>query len=493
MSQPWRRTLVLAAAFAVAAFGIAAGPDGRSQREAFTAEVTKGDLAIEVELSGSFVAEDKDEIRLEPKSYKGDLIITSLLPEGAAVKKGDTLIEFDPLTLERSLEDARNEVSDKQVALAKADAEARAFQIERDSTLARNRKELELAGNELAKAREQIAIEVADKEHEIKDAGDNLADARIDFEQLTQLYEERELHTATENILIDREKRRVQNLVRRLEKTKKEVALWKKYDQNKESEEKQLEVDKKEAELKQAEIKLDADLEEKQAEERKAKRELQKAERKAAELEADAAGLKVASPRDGIVFYGRLGGDSMSDVMIIGFGGQEREMRVGGRVRTHTILMTVASMERLSVQMKVLENEIQHMKPGLPVTIRPDAFPSLTVSGRLTKVDQVAARTGFLSEVREFKAYGTYEGVYPQLRSGMNCRVTVHADNVPDAVQVPVLAVFTEGGEFHCLVKEGDRTKRRKVKLGATNGTRVQITEGLRPGEIVALWDPSGE
>ena len=58
---------------------------------------------------------------------------------------------------------------------------------------------------------------------------------------------------------------------------------------------------------------------------------------------------------------------------------------------------------------------------------------------------------------------------------------------------VPVLAVFAEGGEFHCLVKEGAKTKRRKVKLGATNGTHVQITEGIRAGDVVTLWDPNRE
>ncbi|MCH7871988.1 MAG: efflux RND transporter periplasmic adaptor subunit [Planctomycetes bacterium] len=470
---------------------LAAAPDDGDKREAFTAEVTKGDLTIEVELAGSFVAENKDEIRIEPKAYKGDLIITSLRPEGAAIKKGEPLIEFDPLTLDRSLEDARNELSDNNVALDKATAEFEAFRIDQDGTLDRKGKTLQMAKDGLAAAREKTTIELTDKEKSIKDAENNLGDGRVDFEQLTQLYKERELHTATENILIDREKRRIQDLERRLEKTKREVALWKKFEKDKDSREKEIEVAKQEAELKQAEIKLAAELKEKRAEVDKAKREVEKSDRKVKELEGDAASLKVMSPRDGIVFYGSIGGDTMSGVVIFGLGGQDREMRVGGRVRTHQILMTVASMDRLSVQMSVMENEIQYMKAGLPVTIRPDAFPSLKLTGKLSKVDQVASRNGIFSDVREFKVHGEYEGVFPQLRSGMNCRVTVHADTIPDAVQVPVLAVFIEGGEFYCLVKNGSQTKRRKVKLGATNGTRVQITEGVRAGEVVSLWNPN--
>lgn len=469
-----------------------ASPSGPQDRRApFTAEVVKEGLPIEVELSGTFVAENKDEIRLEPKTYRGDLIITWLLPEGSEVKQGDRLVEFDPSSLERSLEDAENELADKQVALDKAKADLAAFEIERETTLTQYRRELEMEQNELAKAKEQAVLELSDKQQSITDAENSLADARVDFEQLTQLYQERELHTATENILIAREKRRVANLERSLAKTKSEVEIWKKYDHQKPILEKDLEVLKKDSELKQSQIKLGADRGEKQAEVTKAQRALDKAAREIDELEGDQAALRVVSPRDGIIFYGTIGGDFYSDVVVFGIGTQQREMQVGGRVRTHQILMTVASMDQLSVKTRVLENDIQHMQPGLPITIRPDAFPSLSIPGHITKVDQIASRTGFMSEVREFTVRGDYEGVFKQLRSGMNCRVTVHADTVPDAVQVPVLAVFHEGGEFYCLVKEASATKRRPVKLGATNGTMVEISEGVRPGELVTLWNPN--
>jgi multidrug efflux pump subunit AcrA (membrane-fusion protein) len=79
------------------------------------------------------------------------------------------------------------------------------------------------------------------------------------------------------------------------------------------------------------------------------------------------------------------------------------------------------------------------------------------------------------------------------LRAGMNCRVTVHADSIPDAVQVPVIAVFQDEGSYYCYLDEGGKPSKRLVKLGATNGRHVQITEGLRPGGQVYLYDPYRE
>jgi multidrug efflux pump subunit AcrA (membrane-fusion protein) len=93
--------------------------------------------------------------------------------------------------------------------------------------------------------------------------------------------------------------------------------------------------------------------------------------------------------------------------------------------------------------------------------------------------------------VRQFNVLGKYDKSYPQLRSGMNCRVTVKADSVPECLQVPVLAVFSEGGKHHCLLVDGPKTTKVEVTIGSTNGRNVEIQSGLEVGNRVALHDPS--
>jgi len=460
----------------------AQGPDLR-------ATVVQKDLPIDIELSGVFQAENKDEIRMEPKEYRGDLIVTEIAAEGSSVAKGDVLMEFDKDSLSRALDDARNEVADAEIELQKAEAEKGSLEIEQTSSLSQLQKELAFAQQDLGAAVEKVAIELYKKNREIEQSREQIADAEVDFQQLTQLYEERELHTATENILIDREKRRIADLKLSLDVKLKELDVYKKFEQNRDVDKNQLEVDKKQAEIGKAKVEHGADLAEKEAAIVKARRKLDKANKKVADLEADQTTLKVVSPRDGIVFYGRTGSELPAGVIFMG--DRNNEMRVGGRVRTHEILMTVASMEKLSIKMRVLENDIQHMEDGLPITIVPDAFPALKIDGELTQVDQVASRQGFFSEVREFTVKGTYDVVHPELRAGMNCRVTVHADSVPDAIQVPVVAVFQDDGEHCCYVAEGAKHSKRKVSIGATNGSFVQITEGLKPDEKVLLYDPN--
>ncbi len=459
------------------------------QDEELTAKVVKQDLKIEIEIPGVFVADDKDEIAIEPKQYKGELIITKIVPEGVTVSEGETLMEFDTNNLDEALEEANDLVTDAEVELQKADAELQTEKIDATTLLAQLEKELEFAERDFKAAAELEQLELKKKEKEIVDAKRRLKDARVDFEQLTELYVERELHTATENILIDREKTNISEMEKGIERQEKELVHFKTFEKSKDTLAKDLAFEKKKAELEKQKIKGAATLKEKESVVAKANRKLEREQQKVADLTSDRETLKVASPREGVLFYGKTGNESPAGII---FGGQvNNEMRIGGRVQTHGILMTVATMDNLSIKMQVLENDIQHMKKGLSITIRPDAFPAMELVGELSKIDQIATRSNFLSEVRRFSVEGKMAGAVSQLRSGMNCRVTVHADVVPEAVQVPVVAVSEEAGKFFCFVKNGKSAEKREVKIGMSNDDAVQITEGLRPGETVYLYDPN--
>ena len=485
MSNVYRQLLTLSLAISLIQPAIGANQDDSE----LTAKVVKNDLKIEIEIPGVFIAEDKEEIAIEPKQYKGDLIVTKIATEGITVKEGDVLMEFDTDNLDDALEEANNLVTDAEVELQKAQAEFETEEIDAETKLAHLQKELEFAERDFKAASESEAFELKKKEKEIEDAKRNLKNAQVDFEQLTQLYEERELHTATENILIERQKEGLTNQEKNLKRLEDEFKHFKSYVKSKDTLTKELDYEKKKAELRKQEIKGAATLKEKESVVAKAQRKLDREKKKVADLTQDRESLQITAPRDGVLFYGKTGNESPMGVIFAG--NRNNEMRIGGRVKTHGILMTVATMDNLSVKMQVLENDIQHMKKGLAITIRPDAFPAMELKGKLTKVDQIATRSNFLSEVRRFSVKGTYEGKMSQLRSGMNCRVTVHADNVPEAVQVPIVAVSEEKGKYYCFVKNGSSSEKREVKIGMSNDDAVQITEGLRPGEIVYLYDPT--
>ncbi|MEW6744295.1 MAG: efflux RND transporter periplasmic adaptor subunit [Planctomycetota bacterium] len=474
----------------VALVGLASGAISAEEKQ-MLATVEKKDLPIEVAVPGMFQAEDKERIAIEPEEYSGDLIIKWIVAEGTAVKKGDSLLEFEVDTLKKAIGKAENEVDDATVELRKAEADLEALKIDQAATLQRILKELELAQLAVEAEQQLTTYKVQEKETEIERRVNSVRDKEVNFEQLKRLYEGRELHTETEAILVEREAKSLEEAKQDLQKLRRDYEHFKKYELYVELEKKKLEVLKQEAEKKKQDVKFAADLGEKEAAVRKAQRGVEEAKEKVAKLQTDLQNLKVPSPRDGIVFYGTIGSEDLfADVVVFTSGSFRQNLRIGGRVKTHETLLTVASMEKLAVEMKVLENDIQHMKEGLQVSIRPDAFPDLQIKGTINTVDQIAKRGGLLSTVQEFQVKASYEGTYPQLRAGMNCRVTVHADSVPEALQVPVIAVFEEEGRHYCYLEDAGKAAKREVKLGATNGKVVQIVEGLRTGDKVYLYDP---
>lgn len=461
------------------------------EKGALTAPVERKDLPIEIDLSGTFKALDTAEISVEPEEYAGNLILLKLAPEGSLVKEGDLLMKFDKRDLQKALGAAQGAIDEAQLKLDKAKADLAALEVEQGAAATKLRKELDQARLRRQGAEQDLAIKLEEKRKGVRNAEFGLTDGRVNLEQLQGMYKRRELHTETENILLAREERGIREQERALEEARGKLAHFETYEMPLEKGKLDIEVDQKAAEIRKAEIKAEVDLKEKRAALGNAERDLVKAQEKKAGLEKDLEKLTVRAPRDGILFYGSVGSDNPIGITIMK---QMRgELRVGGRVTTHQVLMTVASMDNLSVEMRAHENDIQHVKAGLPLTIRPDAFPDLSISGQVKEVGQVATRNDLFNETREFSVTGTYDGQYPQLRAGMNCRVTLHADRIPDALQVPVVAVFEEGGKYFCYVREDGKPVKRPVKTGAANGKAVQITEGLEAGETVFLNDPFQE
>lgn len=457
-----------------------------------TIKARTGQLELSVNLPGIFVADDKDEIKIEPSKYSGDLIVTRILPEGVNVKKGDSLIEFETGEVDDTIVEAQNEATDANVELKKAQAEYLSAVIDRDANLAHLQTELGHLEREVRASIVKQSMDLSEKEKAIERRMESLADAKIDFETLKQMYEERKIaKPISAEILFDRERRGIKNQELAIDVLEKELGYFKRFDKSKTQLEKELAVDKKEADIKKQKVNLEAAVAEKKGIVDKAQRKMDAAMRKVTGLQHDQTQLRVVSPRDGVLFYGATGSEMPAGVVVFGTMESVRDnLKIGGRVQTHRVLLTVSQMDNLSIKMSVSEHDIQHLKNDLPLTVYPDAFPNESFEGALTSVDQIATKIGFTSVQRRFKVMGKCTDDAPQLRSGMNCRVCIHVGPTEEKVLIPVGCLSTVAGEFVCFVKQGDKAVKRAVELGSSNAEFAEINSGVEAGEEVYLHTP---
>jgi len=69
----------------------------------------------------------------------------------------------------------------------------------------------------------------------------------------------------------------------------------------------------------------------------------------------------------------------------------------------------------------------------------------------------------------------------------MTAEVEILITEKPDVLSVPVQAVLEFKGKDHVTVRTPNGYVRKSVTLGITNNTHVEVIEGVKPGDFVAL------
>ena len=81
------------------------------------------------------------------------------------------------------------------------------------------------------------------------------------------------------------------------------------------------------------------------------------------------------------------------------------------------------------------------------------------------------------------------------LRPGLLADVEIIVEKIPDAIHVPNQAVFEKDGKLFVWVQNpvDNRFDPRVIKLAKRSESVMVVAEGLKPGEIVALNDPTAK
>lgn len=79
------------------------------------------------------------------------------------------------------------------------------------------------------------------------------------------------------------------------------------------------------------------------------------------------------------------------------------------------------------------------------------------------------------------------------LRPGLLADVEIIVEKIPDAIHVPIQAVFEKNNRPMVYVKVGNRFEERFIKPFKRSENTMVVAEGLKEGEIIALADPTAK
>jgi RND family efflux transporter MFP subunit len=160
---------------------------------------------------------------------------------------------------------------------------------------------------------------------------------------------------------------------------------------------------------------------------------------------------------------------------------------------TRTGICTIVDMNSLEIEVDVNESYISRVNAGQDADAVLDAYPDWHIPARVITLVPTADRQKATVLVRL-----AFKKLDPRILPDMAIKVTflregddgTATDGKQPVPLVPRPAIKTVGADNFAFVVRGDVVERRAVRLGGTDGDRVEVLAGLQPGDRVVLSPP---
>jgi RND family efflux transporter MFP subunit len=172
-------------AIVVAIAGVSGAFGGGDAVEVPTTAVVRGEFIDYMQVRGEVKAVRS--IPLTAPSAAGDLQILELAKNGASVKKGDVVVRFDPVPVQRTHAEKLSELKQAEEEIGKTEAQYRIQQQQAQMDLAKARYNLQRAELDTATHEFLPAIEAEQKKLTFASAGETLREAERKLEALRDI------------------------------------------------------------------------------------------------------------------------------------------------------------------------------------------------------------------------------------------------------------------------------------------------------------------
>lgn len=205
----------------------------------------------------------------------------------------------------------------------------------------------------------------------------------------------------------------------------------------------------------------------------------QQAQASLKQLEEQLSYTTVTSPIDGVVLSRDVQmGDAVSSILVLG--------------STATLVMTLGDTHEVYVKGKVDESDIAKVYMGQAARIKVQSFSNKTFAGRVTKIAPLGVEK---DNVTTFEVQISIDNATGELKANMTANAEIVLEEHKDVLTIPEQAVLYDKDRKASVWvpdahgKDGHRVV--GVKLGLSNGSRIEVLSGLRSGDHVVLQQSS--
>ena len=172
---------------------------------------------------------------------------------------------------------------------------------------------------------------------------------------------------------------------------------------------------------------------------------------------------------------------------------------VGTMNNPGTVLMSIADLSVMEVEVEVDETDVIGIQLNQEAEVRVDAFPDLTIKGRVTEIGSSALQqVAGSQESKDFKVVITLLDPPETLKPGLTASADIITAKETDALSVPISALVLrdkegdedadeEDREEGVYVVQDNRVKFKPVEKGILGELNIEIKSGLEEGQDIVV------
>ncbi|MBQ1399890.1 MAG: HlyD family efflux transporter periplasmic adaptor subunit, partial [Lachnospiraceae bacterium] len=156
------------------------------------------------------------------------------------------------------------------------------------------------------------------------------------------------------------------------------------------------------------------------------------------------------------------------------------------------VVCTIAKPDTAKITLSVDEADILSVHEGQQATITLDAFADRTFEGTVTRVSQTSSSQGGSAKYTVEITFDRDENML----IGMSASAEIFVANAENVLTIPMLALQQYGEQtfvYTAVDEDGNLTGETEITTGVSDGTLVEVVDGLEEGDTVYYYRIGGD
>ncbi len=158
-----------------------------------------------------------------------------------------------------------------------------------------------------------------------------------------------------------------------------------------------------------------------------------------------------------------------------------RNVEAGEMIKESTDMFVIMNVDQIYVSVNVSEKQLGKIKKGQSAEFTSDGTGTEILKGRVDFISPLLD-----SETRSLEVKILAQNKNSLLKPGMFAKVSIITVKITDGIFIPKIVSVSENNLSYIFIIKNGTAFRQKVETGITSGDLIEITSGLKQGDVIA-------